>query len=168
MRDILTDKKLMIGSLVGMGVLFMIFYIAGSLSTPEKPCFVMVPEEYCQSWTEISYLGNDAVGFNLPVGTPIHAPYDGAFFEDTILYEDEIDTIEAETPIRARFGIPGTSSFVIFTGEHAPLLESGSGVTAGEHVANMSVLASEGVIHEDTSSNIVFYTTNYDLSSLFE
>ena len=176
MMDLLRDKKFIIGSLLSVAIVFTVLLVTGYVSLPfyqvdrgdNLGCFVMLPAPECYGGRMITYIGQDAVGFNLPAGTEIYAPYDGVFFEDTIIYQDEIDTIETDRPIRARFGIPDTSTFVVFVGEHAPILESATSVTEGQHVANVSVLAPDQIIHEDSNSNFVVYAVDYDLTNLFK
>jgi hypothetical protein len=108
-------------------------------------------------------MGHQAVGFKLPEGTEIYAPYDGAFLEDE--FADSEEDVSLREFSRARIGIPDTSSFVVFTVIHNPAVRDGEGVTAGQAVASVS--APLDPIHEASGSNFVVYTDNYDLSSLF-
>ena len=49
----------------------------GGLTQQDK-CIVL-PDKYCSSGKGISYLELEPIGFNLPEGTPIYAPFDGVF-----------------------------------------------------------------------------------------
>jgi len=171
--DIFNDKKFVIVSLLSVALVFVVFLVAGYSHLPlydadvedKLGCLIMLPEQYCSSGTSINYLGHQAVGFNLPEGTEIYAPYNGAFFEDETLYEDEETTIVADRFVRARFGILDTSSFIVFTGDHFPNVRGGGSVTAGETVAITNPAGD--IIHETSSSNFVIYAEDYDLASLF-
>ena len=170
--DIFNDKKFVIVSLLSIALVFVVFLVAGYSHLPlydadvedKLGCLIMLPEKHCSSGTSINYLGHQAVGFNIPEGTEIYAPYNGAFFEDA--YADEANEIPLATFIRARFGIPETPSFAVFTAIHSPMITSGEGVTAGETVALMG--SSTEPIHEESNSNFVVYGDNYYLASLFK
>jgi len=171
--DILRDKKLIIGSMLSIAILFAVFLTTGYLGLPfykvdrgdNLGCFIMLPVPECYSGRKITYLGKDTVGFNLEEETEVYAPFNGAFFEDEILYEDEETTIVADRFVRARFGILDTSSFIVFTGDHFPNVRGGGSVTAGETVAITNPAGD--IIHETSSSNFVIYAEDYDLASLF-
>jgi len=159
-RDLLEDKKLIIGSLIGIGVIFVVFYIAGFSAQPSDDglgCFVMLPEEYCETGQWVSYLGYNAVGFTLPEGVAINAPFDGAYFDTSP---------EGLAPVKMMLGIPGTSSFVVVVANHRPHLRSGTGMTGGEPIAE-TVVRDEQIIYDATDATLVVYTTNYDINSLF-
>lgn len=167
------DKKLIIGSMISIALLFGVFLITGYIKLPFYSvdrgdglgCINMLSWPECYSGKSITYLGKPAVGFNLPAGTEIHAPFDGVFFEDTVLYEEE-DSIELDRFTRARFGIVNTPSFIVFVGEHNPAIRGGESVVAGDVVATITE-ASE-MIDEESGSNFVIYAEEYDLLSLFK
>ena len=157
---------------MSVALVFVVFLIAGYSHLPlydadvedKLGCLIMLPEQHCSSGTRINYLGHEAVGFNIPEGTEIYAPYNGAFFEDE--FADDAHEIPFYGSVRARFGIPETPSFVVFTAVHSPMITSGDGVIAGETVALMG--SSTEPIHEESNSNFVVYGDNYYLASLFK
>ena len=172
--DLLRDKKFIIGSLLSVAVVFTVLLVTGYIGLPfyqvdrgdNLGCFVMLPIPECYGGRMITYLGQDAVGFNLPEGTEIYAPFDSAFFEDEILYEDEEDTIVADRFIRAKLGILGTSSFVYFVADHAPSFRDGEGIDERQVIATVGAISEP--IHEESNSNFVVYTVDYDLTNLFK
>ena len=120
----------------------------------KKDCRV-IERRYCDEGTPIVYDGQPAMAFNVPEGTKIYAPFDGAFFE-------EDDNLFA----RGTVGIIDSSTFFKFVGLHSPAYRGGESVMAGEVVATVAQ-ASE-FIYEDTQSNLVIYFVDAELSDYFD
>ena len=171
--DVFRDKKLIIGAMLSVAILLVVFLVTGYISLPfysvdrgdNLGCLNMLPISECRGGRSITYLGREAVGFNLSEGTEVYAPFNGAFFEDEVLYEDEEDTIIAKSFVRGRFGIVDTPSFVVFVADHSPALRSSESIKESDLAATIS--ASADVIHEASNSNFVVFTEEYDLNSLF-
>jgi len=179
--NLLKDKKFLITSLSSVVIIAVIigigyygssfFFDRGGEDTGEENdddigCLVMLPEEYCRSGKTIKYLDHDAVGFSLPEGIEIYAPFDGAFFEDRVIDDGGGEPITLRDFSHVRFGIPGTSSFVFLVAKHSQIAKNGDGVTAGQTVATFNV--PEEPYSETSNSNFIVYTIDYDLQSLFK
>lgn len=119
---------------------------------------LILPQQYCNQGVSITYLGNEALGFNLPEGTPIYMPFDGAYFDETP---------EGKDFSRIRLGIIGTSSFVVIVGKHAPFSEPNLLLEKGDLLATVNVAPENEPVDFSSDSNVVIYAEDYDLLSLF-
>jgi len=163
--DILTDKKFVIGSLLSVALVFTIFLLAGYINLPfyqnqeaggPGSCLIL-EQQYCDQarFYTIDANGTKAAAFNVPEETQIYMPFDGAYFDESPEGEN----------VRIRLGIPDTSVFVIIVSDHTPQpdLQYGQDVTKGRLLA-MTINNEET---SDTDFNLIIYTENYDLNTLF-
>jgi hypothetical protein len=120
-------------------------------------CIKLLPPSHCSGGKTITYMSQPAIGFNVPVGTEIIAPFDGIYSEKVM---------RGEGFVRMNLGIPNTDTIVTVTGYHAVMLYDGSEFKAGDVLGVMD--KGRMIIDEESNSNLVIYTTNYDLANLFE
>ncbi|MCR4279137.1 MAG: hypothetical protein NUV78_00120 [Candidatus Zambryskibacteria bacterium] len=156
------DKRFTIG---GSAVFILLvvggwLYFSGALyGSADRPgdCLIL-PKQYCDKGIAIEYLGYDAFGFNLPESTPIYMPFDGNYFEDSL---------NAGDFVRFKLGTPNDRSFLFVTGRYESLLISGSKLSKGDLVATVLINNEEGPIDDESNSNFIMYTVNYDPNVFF-
>jgi hypothetical protein len=163
------NRKLIVSILVGAGVLIIllglyILYIKPQTVPDEGVslgCFKMLPEEYCNSGVEIAdYAGHSAIGFNVPVGTELKAPFDGVYY-------DASPGGYSHIRMKLEPNFSPADTFLVITAEHSPILGEGFVFSEGQTIA--TVEESPELLDEDTGSNLVIYTTEYyDIKELFE
>lgn len=120
---------------------------------------LILPQQYCDKGLRISYLGHDAIGFDLPGDTPVYMPFDGAYFDETP---------DGKDFSRMRLGINDTSSFVAIVGRHAPFSDSNVVLKKGDPLAIVVVTPEDEPVDFSTNSNVIMYAEDYDISSLFQ
>ena len=171
MMDLLNDKKLVIGTLVSIALVFIVFIVAGYINLPfikdqgerdstigPGSCLVL-EEKYCEQarFYTIDAKGTEAAVFNLPNGTKLYMPFDGAYFDDS-QGGQEFNKI--------RLGIPDSPAFVLIQGNHTPALSDGASVSKGDVIG--TVLENNLQTSDPSDFNIIIYGENYDLVNLFE
>ncbi|MEX2054007.1 MAG: hypothetical protein WD883_00465 [Candidatus Colwellbacteria bacterium] len=112
----------------------------------------ILPQEHCRTGVPITYLDKDALAFNLPDGTPIYMPFDGAFFDESP---------EGLQFVSIAVAVPGTDARVIMVFKHSPYYETGVFVEEGKQIAEVEIEEGFGFIDDETNSNFVLYTENY-------
>jgi len=140
-----------------VAVLAGLYFYKSQVAGDGLGCIKLLSYPQCLGGKVISYMGQPAIGFNVPVGTHIVAPFDGAYFEEAM---------EGQGFVRMELGIPDTSSLVTITGYHGVILNNGDTFKAGDVLGVMD----EGrmIIHEESNSNLVIYVTDYDFGALFK
>jgi len=164
--DIFTDKKLIIGSMLSVAILLAVLLTAGYIKLPfyeaqvggPGSCLVL-EEKYCETARlyTIDAAGTEAAALNLPHGTTIYMPFDGAYFDDS--FGDGGFT-------KMRLGIPESAAFLIVQGEYEPVAQEGMKLVKGDVVA--TTVENDYKENDQTGFNIVIYGENYDLTGLFE
>ena len=166
--DIFSDKKLIIGAMLSVAILFSVFLIAGYINLPfynsiregeigPGSCLVL-EEKYCETARlyVIDASGTEAAVFNLPDNTRLYMPFDGAYFNDS-LSEEGTD--------RVRLGIPDSDVFIVIKGTQNPDVADGTKVAKG---ALVSTVEDDSSASEDpTDFNIIIYGENYEIADLF-
>lgn len=169
--DILTDKKLIIGSLLSVAVVFSVFLVTGYINLPfyqTQPtenatgpgnCLIL-EEQYCQTarFYTIDANGTKAAALNVPHGTPIFMPFDGT-------YSDESPNKVASSERIGLHAMDGNYSATIIT-KYSPALEDDTSVSRGD-VLGVSINNNVNNETSDNDFNFVIYTENYDLGDLF-
>ena len=89
---------------------------------------VVFSEGYCSDWMVAKYLDIDAIGFQLPDGAEIYAPFDGVFISSQ---QDGSNQIIGRVDSESKDGINPGMSFTIF-GHYDSIIESGSQVAKGQ------------------------------------
>lgn len=139
-------------------------YFSGALNKVPKSTSYALPgdclileQRYCDEARlyTIDAEGTNGAGVNLPPGTPIYMPFDGAYFDETAV---------GDLNRTMKLGIVDTTVFVVVTGEYTPLPEE-----AATFVKKGDVLA---IIEQDNSAqgevNLVIYGVDYEISDLFQ
>ena len=161
------DKKLVV-EIVIIVVLLAIavwLYLNGAFNkssdtgayAPPGNCLIL-PQEYCNQGITTTYLGHEAVAFNLPDNTPIYTPFNAGYIDGTP---------EGMNPSIMKLGISDTSSYVVVVGRHMPYFESGVAVYEGEFLGVTTEDPTFSVFSEELDANLVIYFVEYDLDTLF-
>jgi hypothetical protein len=137
-------------------------------SSPEPGSCLVLEEKYCQELLGIEYQGINVLGLNLPGGTPIFAPADGAYF-DNYTGEKIIEEGEEEEriplPTRIEFWLPNSSSFLYFDSLfQEPSYEDGQMVSKGQILAY--TLPTTHYLDEETQSNLIIIYSNAEMYKL--
>mgnify|MGYP001569627865 CR=1 FL=1 len=119
-------------------------------------CLVL-EEQYCNDYEEREFNGYPARAFNLPQGTPIFAPFAGAFF---------IEEPSWSSPFKAAYLVlEGFPSSAVVVGDIQPRLRFGQGMKEGDWVATVS--SDPDSINTDGGFNVFIYTIDYAIENLF-
>jgi hypothetical protein len=128
---------------------------------PEPGSCLVLEEKYCQELLSFTYKGTNVLGLNLPGGTPVFAPADGAYF-DNYGEEDE----EGPLPLtRIEFWLPNSSSFLYFDGLFGkPSYTDGQMISKGQILAY--TVSTMRYLDEVTQSNLVIIYSDSEMYKL--
>lgn len=114
-------------------------------------------ENYCGGWKSVDYpAGQTSLGFNLPKGTYVYAPFSGLFIATGTAESNPALNTNGEI-ILMPFG-DNKGEVFHFAAEFKPLVASRSNVQAGQPIASIG----GGVIDQTSNSN--FLLAFYELS----
>jgi len=142
----------------------------------------MLPSEYWATGTQTFYLdkelmtkkgllentgrGQEAIGFNIPDGTEIKAPFDGVYYPIYRARSGEGDFEDYEELLGMELNIPNTTSSVVVLGAFLPFLDEGADFKKGD-VIGAKILSAEP--HQEGSEyNLIIYAVDYDLQKVFK
>jgi hypothetical protein len=147
------------GAVILLGLAGFYFY-RGYAPGGGSGCIKMLPLPYCLNGQEISYVDRLALGFEVPAGTEIKAPFDGIYVQ--LLPEGYM---EGDPLGKFMVSTADENSSVFVAGLHTPAVASWANVKKGDVIARM--LEDTLPLHAESGSNLVIYTENYDTANLF-